>query len=78
MPIYTSKIQSTLKGYTAWVVDQLVDLKRETSADVVKYLMDRWIDDHSEWLESRFGLTRAAFEESQMSSGKVVKFAEEE
>lgn len=78
MAIYTTKIQATLKGYSAWVVDQLVDLKQETQADVVKYLMDRWIDDHPEWFAERLGLTRSAFAESQAAGGKVVRFSDEE
>jgi hypothetical protein len=78
LAIYTLKIQATLKGYTAWVVAQLVDSKGETQADVVKYLMDRWIDDHSGWLSEQFGLTRSGFEESGASGGKVVKLSEKE
>ena len=72
MEVYTTKIQATVKGYSAWVIDQLVEFKRETQADVVKYLFDRWVDDHADWLENAYGLSRVKFELSQNPGAEVV------
>jgi hypothetical protein len=66
--VKSSKVQATLSGYTAWVVQRLTEAKRQTTADVVKYLLDRWVDDNDEFLE-RYGIRR---EEFAMRESEVV------
>lgn len=65
------KVQTTLRGYSAWVIQRLMTIKGESLADVTKYLFDRWIDDNAEFLE-RFGLTHEHFMNAEEGRGRVV------
>lgn len=69
----TLKLQGTVRGYSAWVVEQLMEIKGESLADVTKYLFDRWIDDNEEYL-AKLGLSREAFQAAAEGRGKLVGF----
>ena len=45
------KIQTTVTGYTAWVVKQMAQVKGTSPADVVRYIVERWVDDNRSFLE---------------------------
>ncbi|MEA2465362.1 MAG: hypothetical protein QOJ98_3109 [Acidobacteriota bacterium] len=67
------KVQTTLKGYNAWVIQRLMELKREPMADITNYVFTRWIDDNPDFL-ARFGLTLEHFNNDEEARGKVKKF----
>jgi hypothetical protein len=69
----TVKLQGTIRGYSAWVVERLMAIKGETLSDVTKYLFDRWIDDNDEYLE-KLGLTRDAYRAVEEGRGQLVGF----
>ncbi|HEX7679009.1 MAG TPA: hypothetical protein VF713_12845 [Thermoanaerobaculia bacterium] len=64
------KVQTTLRGYDAWVVENLMTLKGQTLADVTNYLFSRWIDDNAEYLQ-RFGLSLEKFKYEEDVRQKV-------
>jgi hypothetical protein len=68
------KPQPTLKGYDAWVVDQLVKAKGITQAEVVAWICDRWVDSNRGFLEEEFGITRAQYKSEPAKSGTVVEY----
>ena len=69
------KVQTTLRGYSAWVVQQMMAIKGESLADITKYLFDRWSDDDQEFLAG-FGLTREVYRNSEEANRKVVAMAD--
>ena len=68
----TLKIQTTLRGYNAWVVQRLVEIKHEPLADVASYLFTRWIDDNETFL-AKYGLTTAHFHDEEERREKVTE-----
>jgi len=69
------RVQTTLRGYTGWVLDQLVAIKGEPQADVAKYLLDRWVDANQQFLRDEFGLTREAFQTASLNAEAEAKGA---
>jgi hypothetical protein len=67
------KVQTTLRGYSAWVIHRLMTIKGESLADVSKYVLDRWIDDNAEFLQ-RFELTHNDFQLAEEGRGQIVDF----
>ena len=67
----TIKVQTTVKGYTAWVLQRLMDIKREPLSDVAAYVFTRWIDDNAEFL-ARYGLTAENFRNEEEARDKVT------
>jgi hypothetical protein len=55
------KVQGTLRGYSAWVVEQLMFIKGESLSDITKLIFDRWIDDNAEYLQ-RFQLNHQLYQ----------------
>lgn len=70
----TLKIQGTVRGYTAWVVERLMAAKGQTLSDVTQYIFERWIDDNGEFLKSAFNLSHADFRAEREGKGQVVGF----
>ena len=66
------KIQGTIRGYTAWVFERLMEIKGEPMSDVTKYIFDRWVDENAEFLKN-FGLTREFFRATEEGRGEVVE-----
>jgi hypothetical protein len=64
------KVQTTLRGYDAWVVESLMTLKGQPLADITNYVFSRWIDDNAEFLE-RFGLSPDKFKNEEEAREKV-------
>ena len=64
-------MQATLKGYTAWVMEKLTSQKRQTSADVASYILERWVDENAEFLEKR-GITQGQFDIAEEERGGRV------
>lgn len=58
------KVQTTLRGYSAWVVQRMMAEKGESLADVSKYLIDRLLDDNQKVMAD-FGLSRSDFRKSE-------------
>ena len=71
--IRTLRIQGTVRGYTAWVVEQLMAIKGESLADVTKYVFDQWIDQNPDYLREAFGVTRDAFAAAEREREKYEK-----
>jgi hypothetical protein len=67
----TLKAQPTIRGYNAFVVNNLVSSKGITTSEVVAWIVDRWIDDNRKFLNEEFGITRGQFTASQPTT-KVV------
>jgi len=67
------KLQTTVRGYSAWVIDQLMIQKGETLADVAKYVLDRWVDDNAEFLD-QFAISRQNFMSAEEGRGMVFNF----
>ncbi|HET7435362.1 MAG TPA: hypothetical protein VFN10_11705 [Thermoanaerobaculia bacterium] len=67
----TFKVQTTLKGYSAWAFRKLKEGRAEPSADVAKELIDSWIRSNAEVLEA-WGITPAAYRR-EGGGGDVVK-----
>ena len=73
------KIQGTIRGYSAWVVEQLMELKGESLSDMTKQIFDRWIEDNSEFLERRYKLTLDAYREAEARrEGAIVEFDQQD
>jgi len=64
------KVQTTLRGYDAWIVEKLMELKGQPLADIANYLFSRWVDENSEYLQ-RFGLSHERFNNDQEVRQKV-------
>ena len=62
------KPQPTLKGYSAWVVNRLVEAKGITQAEAVAWILDRWIDANRGFLEEEFEITRAQYKRESSSA----------
>ena len=73
--IKSLKVQSTLTGYFAWVVERLVAERRQTNAEVTKYIVERWIEDNEEFL-SRYNVTRADLEAFEKGRGQLINLKE--
>lgn len=72
MSIRTVKMQATLKGYTAWVIEKLTSIKRQTPADVTSYILERWVDENAKFLE-QYGITLEQFDIAEEErSGRVL------
>ena len=65
------KPQPTVKGYSAWVLGQLVEAKATTLAEVTEWVIDRWVDENRDFLASEFGIKREEFRRQ----GKVIQYA---
>lgn len=59
------KPQPTIKGYSAWVFERLVEAKGLSPAEIAWWMIDRWVDENQKFLEGKFGITRKAFLDSQ-------------
>jgi hypothetical protein len=70
----TLKVQGTVRGYTAYVVEQLMAAKGQPLSDVTQYIFERWIDDNGDFLKSAFNLTPADFKAAREGKGQVVGF----
>ncbi len=68
--ITTAKPQPTLKGYSAWVINRLIEAKAITSAEVTAWIIERWIDENAKFLSEEFGIARQEF----IKRGKVVPY----
>ena len=71
MDVKSFKVQSTLTGHPAWVVERLAAERRQTVAEVTKYIIERWIDDNEEFL-TRYRVTRADFHAFEEGRGNVI------
>jgi hypothetical protein len=67
------KPQPTLKGYNAFVINNLVELKGHTAAEVVAWMVERWIDSNGEFLAEEFGITRDRYMAELSKTGVVLK-----
>lgn len=71
------KVQTTLTGYSAWIIERLAEGKGQTIAEVMKYLIERWVDENQPFLEMR-GITREDFfkgqEKKKQRPSEVVDF----
>jgi hypothetical protein len=64
------KLQTTLRGYDAWIVENLMSLKGQPLADVTNYIFTRWIDENAEYLQG-FGLSHEKFRNEEEAREKV-------
>jgi len=64
------KVQTTLRGYDAWVVENLMTLRGQPLADITNYLFNRWIDDNAQYLE-KYGLSLDKFNAEEEVRQKV-------
>lgn len=67
------KVQTTVNGYSAWVLQRLAEEKGETIAEIAKVAIDRWVDDNRSYL-SRMGVTRKEYKELSNHSSGVITF----
>jgi len=65
------KVQTTLRGYDAWVIEKLMARRGQALADVANYLFSRWIDDNADYLEQRYGLSHEKFNNEEEVHQKV-------
>ncbi|HWW61333.1 MAG TPA: hypothetical protein VN181_08195 [Thermoanaerobaculia bacterium] len=65
------RVQTTLRGYSAWVLERLMQEKGELLADVTKYVFDRWSDDNADYL-AKLGITREEFLREEKGGAQVV------
>jgi hypothetical protein len=53
----SAKVQSSIKGYTLFVLDGLVGIYGKTRSEVVGYILKSWIrDDRNELKENSLGI----------------------
>jgi hypothetical protein len=72
------KVQGTLRGYSAWIVEQLKTIKGEPLSDITKQIIDRWVDDNPEFLRG-LNLTHENYHlAEERRKGKVVDFDRKE
>jgi hypothetical protein len=68
----STKLQTTLTGFTSWSIAKLAELKGKTQAEIASYLIERWIDENMEYLASR-GITNEKFD-VETRGGVVEQF----
>jgi hypothetical protein len=71
----TRKVQATVTGYTEWALKEMADANGWSSADVVRYVLDKWVDEPPKYLE-QLGVSRSRFRE-QFSKAAVISFSKE-
>lgn len=67
------KVQTTLRGYRAWVIQRLMERNNEPLADTANYVIARWIDDNAAFL-AKFGVTIERYQ-NEMDAEKVTEFS---
>ena len=53
----TIKPQPSLRGFTAYVLQEFVNIRGITPAEGAAYMIERWIDSNREELEEVYGLS---------------------
>jgi hypothetical protein len=67
------KVQTTLRGYYAWVVQRLTERNREPQADTAAHLLRLWIEQNADSL-AKIGLSNDAFLNDLDKRDKVKDF----
>lgn len=55
------KPQPSLRGVTAWMFMKLVQKRGVTQAELAAWVIERWFDEHRDWL-AELGITQEQFE----------------
>lgn len=67
------KAQPTFNGYNAFVINNLVDSKGITPAEIVAWMVDRWVDANRKFLEEEFGITRGQYKSESSKTATVLQ-----
>lgn len=59
---YLLKAQPSLRGWSAWVVGEIVRQRQQTVAEVTSRIIEDWIDSNYEYLSSRYNISLQDFE----------------
>jgi hypothetical protein len=70
-PMRVLRVQTTVRGYSAWVLERLMQEKGELLADVTKYVLDRFVDQNAEFL-AELGISREEFKREEGAGAQVV------
>lgn len=61
----TAKVQCTLKGFQAFALEKLTAKRGTTMGEMAAYILERWFDDHEDFLK-KYGITPEAFESAEV------------
>lgn len=67
------KAQPSFNGYNAFVINNLVESKGITPAEVVAWMVDRWIDGNRKFLEEEFNISRDRYKSESSKSTTVLQ-----
>lgn len=63
----TIKAQPTLRGFNAYVVDSLANVRGVGLAETASWIIDQWITENFEHLRDRYGISLDRYKESQIT-----------
>ena len=61
----TIKPQPTLRGYSAWALERLVEARDISLAEGAAWILERWIDEQNDYLATRYRISIETFMESR-------------
>jgi hypothetical protein len=67
------KAQPSFNGYNAFVINNLVESKGITPAEVVAWMVDRWIDGNRKFLEEEFNISRDRYKSESSKAATVLQ-----
>lgn len=67
------KAQPSFNGYNAFVINNLVESKGITPAEIVAWMVDRWIDGNRKFLEEEFGISRDRYKSESSKTATVFQ-----
>jgi hypothetical protein len=67
------KPHPSFNGYSAFVINNLVVSKGITPAEVVAWIVDRWIDGNRKFLEEEFSISRDRYKAESSKTAAVLQ-----
>ena len=72
----SSKLQTTLTGFSSWALLRLAERKGKTQAEIASYVIELWIDQNDAYLRGH-GITYEDFD-LESRGGKLVQLERSE
>ena len=74
-PLENKKVQLTLRGYEAFVLDRLMEEKGHSLADVASFVVELWVDGNEKYLND-LGITREQWKMKRAGKGEVIQISD--